>query len=222
MTFKVEEERDNVEEVSSLEEKCVGANPKVSFKSKSDEENSRGSDSGEENKTSEEVGGCNRVGESFEEKLEGENMTVSKGGTSNGIGEVGEQEESEESENDKDKSEEVGYRVGGRQGEGAGRFLLATKTFQPGQPVLMETPLVQVQQGIFGWVDRTPIQSKIVFLKTGTFQGPKEYPDGDPACAECCLPCNVNDRKSLFFILFSVLDNLKIFRCAIIQNCLFF
>ena len=153
----------------------------MSFKSKSDEENSRGSDSGEENKTSEEVGGFNRVGGSFEEKLEGENMTVSKGGTSNGIEEVGyrlggRQGESEESESDKDKSEkvgyrvggrqgdpeedksseidkddseEVGYRVGGRQGEGAGRFLLATKTFQPGQPVLMETPLVQVQQGIY-------------------------------------------------------------------------
>ena len=174
MTFKVEEERDNVEEVGSLEEKCVGANTKVSFKGKSDEENSRGSDSGEVNKTSEEVGGCNRVGGSFEEKLEGVDMTVTRNGIEEEVcfrvgGRQGDPEEDKSSKSEKDESEEVGYKVGGRQGEGAGRFLLATKTFQPGQPVLMETPLVQVQQGIFGWVDRTPIQYKIVFLKTGTF-----------------------------------------------------
>ena len=178
MTFKVEEERDNVEEVGSLEEKCVGANAKVSFKGKSDEENSRGSDSGEVNKTSEEVGGCNRVGGSFEEKLEGVDMTVTRNGIEEEVcfrvgGRQGESEESESdkdesemlgyrvggrqgdpeedksSKSEKDESEEVGYKVGGRQGEGAGRFLLATKTFQPGQPVLMETPLVQVQQGIY-------------------------------------------------------------------------
>ena len=40
--------------------------------------------------------------------------------------------------------EELGYRVGGRQGEGVGRFLLAAKTFQPGETVLAETPLIQV------------------------------------------------------------------------------
>ena len=40
--------------------------------------------------------------------------------------------------------EELGYRVGGKQGEGAGRFLLAAKTFQPGETVLAETPLIQV------------------------------------------------------------------------------
>ena len=40
--------------------------------------------------------------------------------------------------------EELGYRVGGRQGEGGGRFLLAAKTFQPGETVLAETPLIQV------------------------------------------------------------------------------
>ena len=121
----------------------------MNFEEKCGGENSRVSFKGkldEQNsgETIEEVG--YRVGGSFEE-----NMRVSKGGTSSGI------------------EEEVGFRVGGRQGEGAGRFLLAAKTFQPGQPVLMETPLVQVQQGIFGWVDRTPIQYKIVFLKTGTF-----------------------------------------------------
>ena len=44
---------------------------------------------------------------------------------------------------------EVGYRVGGRQGEGAGRFLLAAKTFQPGQQVLLESPLVQVSSACF-------------------------------------------------------------------------
>ena len=57
--------------------------------------------------------------------------------------------ESESGKSDKDESEEVGYKVGGRQGEGAGRFLLAAKTFQPGQPVMMESPLVQVQQGMY-------------------------------------------------------------------------
>ena len=40
--------------------------------------------------------------------------------------------------------EELGYRVGGRQWEGVGRFLLAAKTFQPGETVLAETPLIQV------------------------------------------------------------------------------
>ena len=40
--------------------------------------------------------------------------------------------------------EELGYRVGGRQGEGVGRFLMAAKTFQPGETVLAETPLIQV------------------------------------------------------------------------------
>ena len=40
--------------------------------------------------------------------------------------------------------EELGYRVGGRQGEGAGRFLLAAKTFRPGETVLAEIPLIQV------------------------------------------------------------------------------
>ena len=40
--------------------------------------------------------------------------------------------------------EELGYKVGGRQGEGVGRFLLAAKTFQPGETVLAETPLIQV------------------------------------------------------------------------------
>ena len=40
--------------------------------------------------------------------------------------------------------EKLGYMVGGRQGEGAGRFLLAAKTFQPGETVLAETPLIQV------------------------------------------------------------------------------
>ena len=40
--------------------------------------------------------------------------------------------------------EELGYKVGGREGEGVGRFLLAAKTFQPGETVLAETPLIQV------------------------------------------------------------------------------
>ena len=40
--------------------------------------------------------------------------------------------------------EKLGYRVGGRQGEGVGRFLMAAKTFQPGETVLAETPLIQV------------------------------------------------------------------------------
>ena len=40
--------------------------------------------------------------------------------------------------------EELGYRVGGRQGEGVGRFLMAAKTFQPGETVLAEAPLIQV------------------------------------------------------------------------------
>ena len=40
--------------------------------------------------------------------------------------------------------EELGYRMGGRQGEGVGRFLQAAKTFQPGETVLAETPLIQV------------------------------------------------------------------------------
>ena len=40
--------------------------------------------------------------------------------------------------------EELGYRVGGSQGEGVGRFLMAAKTFQPGETVLAETPLIQV------------------------------------------------------------------------------
>ena len=40
--------------------------------------------------------------------------------------------------------EELGYRVVGSQGEGVGRFLMAAKTFQPGETVLAETPLIQV------------------------------------------------------------------------------
>ena len=40
--------------------------------------------------------------------------------------------------------EELGYRLGSRQGGGVGRFLLAAKTFQPGETVLAETPLIQV------------------------------------------------------------------------------
>ena len=40
--------------------------------------------------------------------------------------------------------EELGYRVGGSQGKGVGRFLMAAKTFQPGETVLAETPLIQV------------------------------------------------------------------------------
>ena len=196
MKFKVEEKG----EVDSLEEKCAEENTKVI-----DKENSGGSDRGEENTTSEEVGGFSRVGGSFEEKPEGENMTVrsngneeenfrvgrgqavseeSESGKSDEIGDKvggrqgepkeseseiekgkseevfckvgGRQGESEESESDKDKSEEVGYKVGGRQGEGAGRFLLAAKTFQPGQPVLLETPLVQVQQGIYMGMGGSP------------------------------------------------------------------
>ena len=49
-----------------------------------------------------------------------------------------------ESEEEQPNESEVGFMVGGRAGEGAGRFLLAAKTFQPGQPVLLESPLVQV------------------------------------------------------------------------------
>ena len=91
-----------------------------SFVCKSDEENG---DESEENKAAEEGVGCRVLGGSFE----------------------GESEEDHSSFEGEHSSEgEVGYRVGGRQGEGAGRFLLAAKTFQPGQQVLLESPLVQV------------------------------------------------------------------------------
>ena len=150
MTFKVEE-RENEEE---KEEKHVGENIRVGFKEKLDDENLDGTcdevvgyrvgGSFQENVTKSTGGRSNGIeeeevgyslGGSFEEKWEGEYARVSKGGSSNGI-----------------EEELVGYRVAGRQGEGAGRFLLAAKTFQPGQPVLREAPLVQVHPSIFEYV----------------------------------------------------------------------